>query len=63
MISLTYFCSRIRNTERLLHIPLHWLSKKKHVLYKDNIVEILNAAVEKESYISPFLLQVNTYIN
>lgn len=63
MISVTYFCSRVKNLEGLLHTPLHWLSKKKQVLYKDNRVQILNAAVEKQSYINPFLLQVNTRIN
>lgn len=63
MISVTYFCSRVKNLEELLHTPLHWLSKKKQVLYKDNRVQILNAAVEKQSYINPFLLQVNTRIN
>lgn len=57
------FFSRVRNIEGLLHISLHWLPKKKQVLYKDNIVQNLNATVEKESYMNSFLLQVNTYIN
>lgn len=43
--------------------PPHWLSKKKQALSKDNIAANLNATAQKESYINPFLLAVNTCIN